>query len=67
MHLIVFPGDAQFPTHSPFCLKAMCLLAMAKVDWQQELIQAFEAPPLGKVPVARVGAPLIQERHHNQV
>lgn len=66
MHLIVFPGDAQFPTHSPFCLKAMCLLEMAKVDWQPELIQDFESLPLGKVPVARVGDALIPDSHKIQ-
>jgi len=66
MKLISFPGDAQFPTHSPFCLKAMCLLEMAKVDWQPEMVQDFEALPLGKVPVARVGDALIPDSHNIQ-
>ncbi len=33
MKLITFPGDARIASNSPFCLKAMCLLEMAKVDW----------------------------------
>lgn len=66
MKLITFPGDARFASNSPFCLKAMCLLEMAKVDWQPEMVQDFGALPLGKVPVARVGDTMIPDSHNIQ-
>lgn len=66
MKLIVFPGDARLPSHSPFCLKAMCLLEMAGQEWAPEYIQDLSTMPLGKVPVLRVGDRLIPDSHHIQ-
>jgi hypothetical protein len=54
MKLIVFHGDAQFPTFSPFCLKAMCLLEMAGQAWEPEYALDLSTMPLGKVPVFRL-------------
>ena len=64
--LLIFPGDARNPTHSPFCLKAMCLLEMAGQDWQPEFVQDFSTLPLGRVPVLRVGDRLIPDSAHIQ-
>ncbi len=66
MKLITFPGDARIASNSPFCLKAMCLLEMAKVDWQPEMVQDFASLPLGKVPVAQVGDTVIPDSHNIQ-
>ena len=51
MKLIIFHGDAVLLTHSPFCLKAMCLLEMAGQDWAPEYIQDLSTMPMGRVPV----------------
>ncbi|PSL16560.1 glutathione S-transferase family protein [Shimia abyssi] len=64
--LLTFPGDATSPTHSPFCLKAMCLLEMAGQDWQPELVQDLAILPLGRAPVLRAGDRLIPDSHHIQ-
>lgn len=66
MKLIVFHGDAQFPTYSPFCLKAMCLLEMAGQAWEPEYALDLSTMPLGKVPVLRVGERLIPDSHFIQ-
>ncbi len=65
-HLIIFHGDADLPSHSPFCVKAMCLMEMAGHDWQPEYIQDLSTMPLGRVPVLRLGDRLIPDSHHIQ-
>ncbi|WP_186766399.1 glutathione S-transferase family protein [Phaeobacter marinintestinus] len=64
--LLSFPGSDGFASHSPFCLKAMCLLEMSGRDWDVEIIQDLSAMPLGRVPVLRVGDDLIPDSHNIQ-
>lgn len=66
MKLIIFHGDAVLPTHSPFCLKAICLLEMAGQAWEPEYIQDLSTMPMGRVPVLRIGDRLIPDSHHIQ-
>ncbi|TCL01474.1 glutathione S-transferase [Shimia isoporae] len=61
MHLIMFPGNAALPSHSPFCLKTICLLEMAGIKWQPEISVDVSVQPLGKLPVLRVGDRLIPD------
>ncbi|WP_270725462.1 glutathione S-transferase family protein [Shimia sp. Alg240-R146] len=61
MHLIMFPGNDALPSHSPFCMKAICLLQMAGVDWQPEFSVDVSVQPLGKLPVLRAGDSLIPD------
>lgn len=65
-HLITFPGDANLPSHSPFGLKAMCLLQMAGHSWAPEYVQDFSILPMGKVPVLRLKDRLVPDSHHIQ-
>lgn len=64
--LLTFPGSNRLPTHSPFGLKAMCLLQMSGMPWQTEYIADLSTMPLGRVPVLRVGDRLIPDSHNIQ-
>ncbi|SFK90574.1 glutathione S-transferase family protein [Shimia haliotis] len=61
MQLIMFPGNNVLPSHSPFCMKAICLLEMAGIAWQPEISVDVSVQPLGKLPVLRVGDQLIPD------
>ncbi|GAA6180604.1 glutathione S-transferase C-terminal domain-containing protein [Shimia sp. NS0008-38b] len=61
MQLVIFPGNEALPSHSPFCLKAMCLLEMAKELWEPEYSTDVSVGPLGKLPFLRVGDQLIPD------
>jgi len=64
--LLTFHGSDHLPSHSPFGLKAMCLLQMSGQDWQAEYTGDLAAQPLGRLPVLRVGDRLIPDSHHIQ-
>lgn len=64
--LLTFPGAQGMPSHSPFCLKAMCLLHMSGEAWDVEYIQDLSTMPLGRVPVLRVGDQVIPDSHNIQ-
>lgn len=61
MYLVVFPGDAALPSHSPFCLKAMCLLTMAGETWQPIYTTDVSVGPLGKLPFLQLGGEKIPD------
>lgn len=65
--LLTFPASFEMPSHSPFCVKAMCLLEMAGVPWRAEYMDDPRKMPLGKLPVLKVGAELIPDSAHIQV
>ena len=64
--LLTFPGSDHLPTHSPFGMKAMCLLQMSGVSWKPEYITDLTAMPLGRVPVLRADDRLIPDSHNIQ-
>ncbi|MCG8577174.1 MAG: hypothetical protein MI810_19990, partial [Flavobacteriales bacterium] len=64
--LLTFPGAQGMPSHSPFCIKAMCLLHMSGEAWDVEYIQDLSTMPLGRVPVLRVGDRVIPDSHNIQ-
>ncbi len=55
MQLIMFPGNDALPSHSPFCIKAICLLEMAGIAWGPEISVDVSVQPLGKLPVLKDG------------
>ena len=59
--LITFPGSFGAPSHSPFCVKAMCLLQLAGLEWQPEYLNDPRAMPLSRLPVLRDGETLIPD------
>ena len=59
--LITFPASFGAPSHSPYCVKAMCLLQLAGVDWQPEYLHDPRPMPLGRLPVLRDGETLIPD------
>lgn len=64
--LLTFPGSFGQPSHSPYCVKAMCLLEMAGVQWQPEYLDNPSKMPMGKLPVLRDGEKLIPDSAHIQ-
>ncbi|WP_204112390.1 glutathione S-transferase family protein [Shimia biformata] len=64
--LLTFPGSDHLPTHSPFGLKAMCLLTMSGLPWQVEYTGDLDAMPLRRLPVLRTDHGLIPDSHHIQ-
>lgn len=52
--LLTFPASFNCPSHSPYCVKAMCLLQMAGEAWQPEYHDDPRKMPYGKLPVARI-------------
>ena len=50
MELIVFPPTYGEPTGSPFATKAICLLEMAKADYQLRYLSNPTQMPKQKLP-----------------
>lgn len=62
--LLTFAPGFDDPSHSPFCVKAMCLLQLSGQAWQREDIRdpaILHSMPYGKLPVLRVGDDLIAD------
>lgn len=59
--LLTFPGSFGSPSHSPYCVKAMCLLTMAGEDWTPEYLERPADMPYGKLPVLRHDGRLIPD------
>lgn len=59
--LLTFPASFDQPSHSPYCVKAMCLLQMSGQSWQPEFLDNPTRMPLGKLPVLRDGKSLIPD------
>ena len=59
--LMTFAACDTQPSHSPYCVKAMCLLEMAGQKWRREDLKMPSKAPLGKLPVLRVGDRLIPD------
>jgi len=59
--LLTFPGSFGAPSHSPYCVKAMCLLQMSGLKWQPEYLHDPRKMPLGRLPVLRDGPKLIPD------
>lgn len=55
MDLIAYPAQFGEPSASPFCVKAMCLLQMAGVDWRHEETNDPRKAPKAKLPVLKDG------------
>lgn len=51
--LLMFPASFGAPSHSPYCVKAMCLLEMAGEAWTPEYLTRPSDMPYGKLPVIR--------------
>lgn len=64
--LLTFPGSFGAPSHSPFCVKAMCLLHLSGFEWQPEYLHDPRKMPLSRLPVLRVGERLIPDSAHIQ-
>lgn len=65
--LYSLPGSHGIPSHSPFCVKAMCLLQMAGTDWQPEYRTDTNGMPYGKLPVTGLeDGTLLPESHNLQ-
>jgi len=64
--LLTFPGGPDQPSHSPFCLKAMCLLQMSGHPWQPKFLDAPSKMPHGRLPVLKTSDRLIADTHHIQ-
>ena len=64
--LLTFPGSFGAPSHSPYCVKAMCLLQMSGLDWQPEYLHDPRKMPLSRLPVLRDGGKLIPDSAHIQ-
>lgn len=59
--LITFPGSFGAPSHSPYCVKAMCLLQIAGLTWVPEYLHDPRPMPLSRLPVLRDGDALIPD------
>ena len=59
--LLTFPGSFGAPSHSPYCVKAMCLLRMSGLDWRPEYLHDPRKMPLGRLPVLRDGERLVPD------
>lgn len=59
--LLTFPGSFGAPSHSPFCVKAMCLLEMSGEDWRPEYLNNPSKMPLRKLPVLKSDDRLIPD------
>jgi glutathione S-transferase len=59
--LLTFPGSFGAPSHSPYCVKAMCLLQMSGQEWQPEYLHDPRKMPLSRLPVLRAGTELIPD------
>lgn len=64
--LLTFPESFGAPSHSPFCVKAMCLLELSGLDWQPEYLNDPRPMPLSRLPVLRVKDQLIPDSAHIQ-
>lgn len=64
--LLTFPGSFGAPSHSPYCVKAMCLLEISGLPWQPEYLNDPRKMPLGRLPVLRDGAHLVPDSAHIQ-
>lgn len=64
--LLTFGGSFGTPSHSPFCLKAMCLLNMSGQKWQAEEHTDPRKMPHGRLPVVRAGSQTIADSAHIQ-
>ncbi len=61
--LVTFPAFFGEPSASPFCVKVMCLLKMAGVDWQPEWQGDPRKGPKQKLPVLLDGDKTIADSH----
>jgi len=59
--LLTFPGSFGAPSHSPFCVKAMCLLELSGLEWRAEYLHDPRKMPLSRLPVLKDGAHLIPD------
>lgn len=59
--LMTFAGSFDQPSHSPFCVKAMCLLQMSGQVWTPEYLANPTSMPLGRLPVLKVQDRLIPD------
>lgn len=59
--LLTFPGSFGAPSHSPYCVKAMCLLQMSGLQWKPEYLNDPRPMPLGRLPVLRDGEMLVPD------
>lgn len=70
LELITYGALFGEPSASPFCVKAMCLLQMAGVDWKPRVTADPRKAPKAKLPVLRDGDRVIpdseQIREHLQ-
>ena len=64
--LLTFPGSFGAPSHSPYCVKAMCLLEMSGKPWKPEYLGDPRKMPLGRLPVMRAGGQLVHDSAHIQ-
>lgn len=61
MELIAYPGAFGEPSASPFCVKAICLLQLAGVDWQHKETHDPRKAPKAKLPVLVDGDTVIPD------
>jgi glutathione S-transferase len=61
LELLTFRAAFGQPSGSPFCVKAMCMLQMAGVEWQRVDMDDPRRMPSGKLPVLREGTTLIPD------
>lgn len=59
--LLTFAAGFDEPSHSPFCVKAMCLLQMAGAPWQRQDLPNPGEMPYGRFPVLQSGDQLIPD------
>ncbi|MGH1576750.1 glutathione S-transferase family protein [Planktotalea sp.] len=59
--LITFPGSFGAPSHSPYCVKAMCLLQLSGFEWQPKYLNDPRPMPLSRLPVLRDSETLIPD------
>ena len=59
--LLTFPGSFGAPSHSPYCVKAMCLLHISGPEWQPEYLHDPRKMPLSRLPVLRDGEQLVPD------
>ncbi|MDA7429875.1 hypothetical protein PGB28_15530 [Primorskyibacter aestuariivivens] len=59
--LLTFPASFTCPSHSPYCVTAMCLLQMAGEAWEPEFHDDPRKMPYGKLPVARIDGRVIPD------
>ena len=65
--LLTFPGSFGAPSHSPYCVKAMCLLQMLGLNWQPEYMHDPRKMPLSRLPVLKDGDQLIPDSAYIQM